>query len=67
MTLGQTSLEEIFETQIRTLALTLRPGTVDNYRYMTRRFLSYLRSHFPQLRQISEPRPSSDRLVPLVE
>jgi len=56
MTLGQTSLEEIFETQIRTLALTLRPGTVDNYRYMTRRFLSYLRSHFPQLRQISELR-----------
>ena len=50
------NLELIFETQIRTLALTLRPGTVDNYRYMARRFLSYLRSAFPQLRQISQLR-----------
>ena len=56
MTQRRTNLELIFETQIRTLALTLRPGTVDNYRYMARRFLSYLRSAFPQLRQISQLR-----------
>ena len=55
MTLDQTSLKEIFETQIQTLALTLRPGTVDNYRYTARQFLSYLRAAFPPL-HISELR-----------
>lgn len=55
MTRDQTSLEEIFETQARTLALTLRPGTADNYRYAARQFLSYLRAAFPPL-DISELR-----------
>jgi len=54
MTRGQTNWEEIFETQIRTLALTLRPSTIDNYRYTARQFLSYLRAAFPQLPQISQ-------------
>jgi site-specific recombinase XerD len=52
----RTSLEQIFETQIRTLALTLRPGTVVQYRVVARRFLAYLRAAFPQLRQISHLR-----------
>ena len=56
MTRSQTNLEQIFETQIRTLALTLRPNTVDQYRYTARQFLSYLRAAFPQLRQISQLR-----------
>ena len=55
MTRDQTSLEEIFETQVRTLALTLRPATADNYRYAARQFLSYLRAAFPPL-HISELR-----------
>jgi site-specific recombinase XerD len=53
MTLGQTSLEEIFETQIRTLALTLRPKTVNRYQSVARLFLGYLRAAFPQLRQLA--------------
>jgi len=56
MTPGQTNLEQIFETQIRTLALTLRPSTVDDYRYTARHFLSYLRATCPQLRRLSQLR-----------
>ncbi len=56
MTRSQTSLDEIFETQIRTLALTLRPGTVDHFRSTARRFLAYLRAAFPEVRLLSELR-----------
>jgi site-specific recombinase XerD len=56
MTLGRTKLEQIFETQIQTHALTLRPRTVDNYRNGARRFLAYLRAAFPQLRRLSQLR-----------
>src|SRR5213078_3354354 len=56
MTRDQTTLEQIFEMQIRTLALTLRPSTVDQYRYTARQFLSYLRAAFPQLRRLSQLR-----------
>jgi site-specific recombinase XerD len=53
---SRTNLEQIFEAQIQTLALTLRPGTVDNYRYTARQFLSYLRAAFPQVRRLSQLR-----------
>src|SRR5213596_3428713 len=56
MTRDQTTLEQIFEMQIRTLALTLRPSTVDQYRYTARQFLSYLCAAFPQLRRLSQLR-----------
>jgi site-specific recombinase XerD len=56
MTRDRNSLEQIFETQIQTLALTLRPGTVCEYRYVARRFLAYLRAAFPQLRRLSQLR-----------
>jgi site-specific recombinase XerD len=56
MTRSRTSLEQIFETQIRTLALTLGPRTVDNYRYTVRHFLSYLRAACPQFRRLSQLR-----------
>ncbi len=67
MTRGRTSLEQIFETQIQTLALTLRPSTVYNYRTTARHFLAYLRTAFPQLRRplSTAPRSSCARLVPL--
>jgi site-specific recombinase XerD len=54
MTPAKTNLEEIFEAQIRTLALTLRPGTVFQYRSATRHFLTYLRATFPQLHRPSQ-------------
>ena len=56
MTRRKTSLAEIFETQMHTLALTLRPKTVETYRCGAHSFLSYLRVAFPQLRQVSQLR-----------
>ncbi len=56
MTRGRTSLEQIFETQIQTFALTLRPSTVYTYRTTARHFLAYLRTAFPQLRRPSQLR-----------
>jgi site-specific recombinase XerD len=53
---SQTHLEQIFETQIQTLAPALRPGTVKNYRSATRRFLAYLRAAFPEVRRLSQLR-----------
>ena len=50
------SLEEIFRAHIQTLAATLRPGTVDQYRFVTSRFLTYLRSAFPRLCRLSQLR-----------
>ena len=43
MNQSRNSLEQIFETHIQTLALTLRPGTVRHYRCTARRFLAHLR------------------------
>src|SRR6516164_9057100 len=54
MTPAKTNLEEIFEAQIRTLALTLRPGTVFQYRSAAHHFLTYLRAAFPQLHRLSQ-------------
>lgn len=56
MSQSQLSLEQIFETHIQTLALTLRPDSVSGYRGAARRFLSFLRSAFPQVRRLSQLR-----------
>lgn len=53
------SLEHIFQTHIQTLALTLRPATVEGYRVAARRFLAYLHTAFPLVR-----RPSALRRNP---
>jgi hypothetical protein len=53
MSQRQPSLEEIFESDIQTLALTSRPGTVDQHQSTARRFLGYLRAAFPEVRQLS--------------
>lgn len=50
------NLEQIFETQIQTLALTLRPGTVNVYRSAAHCFLDYLHTAFPQVRRLSQLR-----------
>lgn len=50
------SLEQIFETQVRTLSLTLQPFTVSKYQYVARRFLGYLRATFPEVRRLSQLR-----------
>ena len=50
------SLEPLFQAQIRTLALTLRPNTVAIYAWATRRFLSYLRAAFPDVHPLGDLR-----------
>ena len=56
MTQARSSLEEILEAHIQTLALTLRPHTVDTYRCAVRRFLVYLHRDYPQVRRIAQLR-----------
>jgi len=56
MSQSKSSLDQIFETHIQTLALTLRRDTVTNYRCVARRFLGYLHSAFPRLRRLSQLR-----------
>src|SRR5215472_11649897 len=53
---SRSNLEQIFETQIQTLALTLRPNSVKGYRTTARCFLAYLRTAFPQVRRLSQLR-----------
>jgi len=50
------TLDELFAAHIQTLAITLRPGTVANYRSATSSFLTYLDAAFPRLHCISQLR-----------
>ena len=54
MSQRQPSLGEIFQKHIQTLALTSRPGTVEQYQSAARRFLGYLRAAFPEVCQLSQ-------------
>lgn len=50
------TLEQIFEAQVQTLALTLQPFTVVKYEYVARHFVGYLRTTFPEVRRLSQLR-----------
>jgi integrase/recombinase XerD len=55
--MNSTPIEQIFETQLQTLALTLRPNTMKGYRSTARYFLACLRAAFPhQVRRLSQLR-----------
>jgi hypothetical protein len=56
MSQSPSSLEQILEAYIQTLALTLRPATVTTYRCVARGFLGYLHAAFPQVRRLSQLR-----------
>ena len=56
------TLEQIFQAQVQTLALTLQPFTVVKYKYVARHFTSYLRSTFPEVRRLSQLRRDPHRL-----
>jgi site-specific recombinase XerD len=56
MSQSSSSLEQILEAHIQTLALTLRPATVTTYRCVARGFLGYLHAAFPQVRRLSQLR-----------
>jgi hypothetical protein len=55
-TAPRSPFQDMFDTHIGILATTRRPGTVAGYRHVANRFLSWLRTHFPQLRELSELR-----------
>jgi site-specific recombinase XerD len=56
MTQLPSSLEKILEAHIQTLALTLRPRTLENYRSVVRGFLVYLHRNYPQVRRLAQLR-----------
>jgi site-specific recombinase XerD len=56
MTQSRSSLEEILKAHIQTLALALRPSTVESYQGAVHRFLAYLHRSFPQVRRLSQLR-----------
>ena len=56
MSQSRQSLEQIFETQVQTLSLTLQPFTVVKYQYVARHFVGYLRATFPKVRRLSQLR-----------
>lgn len=56
MTQVRLSLEEDVQRQLQTLALTLRPGTIVQYRCLCNGFLRYLRQAFPQIQQLGQLR-----------
>jgi len=67
MSHSRQTLEQIFETQVQNLSLTLQPFTVVKYQYAARRFVGYLRATFPEVRRLSQLRRDSPYagLVPL--
>ena len=48
------NLDQIFETHLSTLALTLRPNSVTDYRCVASRFLSWLHAAFPKVCRLSQ-------------
>ena len=50
------TLEQIFQTQVDNLSLTLQPFTVVKYQYVARYFVAYLRAEFPEIRRLSQLR-----------
>ncbi len=50
------TLEQIFETHVQTLSLTLQPFTVVKYQYVANRFVGYLHATFPEVRRLSQLR-----------
>jgi site-specific recombinase XerD len=50
------SCEQSFADQIEDLAVTLRPGTVDNYRATVNNFLHYLHTSYPKVLKTSQLR-----------
>ncbi|HEX8812178.1 MAG TPA: tyrosine-type recombinase/integrase [Terracidiphilus sp.] len=50
------SLDRIFDEQLESLAVALRPSTIAYYRSAVHRFLRYLRTAYPQLHRASQLR-----------
>jgi site-specific recombinase XerD len=53
---SKASLDQIFESHIRSLAVAHQPGTLKAYRVAARCFLRYLHHAFPQVRRLAQLR-----------
>ncbi len=51
MTMADTPLQRALLAQLRVLQTTHQPNTVNQYRWVSRHFLTYLQQHFPPLTQ----------------
>lgn len=49
-------LEQALRARVRLLATTLRPATVRQYEHTVRRFMGFLRGHFPEVRRATQLR-----------
>ncbi|HEV8483634.1 MAG TPA: tyrosine-type recombinase/integrase [Blastocatellia bacterium] len=47
-------IEQVFESYLRSLAVTRRPGTVGQYRITLRGFVEFLNKHYPEVRTLSQ-------------
>jgi site-specific recombinase XerD len=54
MTQSLPTIAQLLEVRIQTLALTLRPSTMNGYRSVSRCFLRYLAAAFPHLKHVSQ-------------
>ncbi len=54
--MNRSSLQQIFDAHIQTLALTLRPATITHYQRLARQFLFYLHGAFPEVCLLSQLR-----------
>lgn len=50
------TIEQVFESYLRSLAVTRRPGTVAQYRGSLYGFLEFLGKHYPEVRTLSQLR-----------
>lgn len=50
------SFEQAFASQLKNMAVTLRPGTIDNYKISVNSFLRYLHAAYPKIHKPSLPR-----------
>jgi len=48
------TLDQIFQSQLENLAITLRPKTMEQYHWMAKRFLGYLRTCYPEVHKPSQ-------------
>lgn len=48
------TLDQIFRSQLENLAITLRPKTMEQYHWVAKRFLGYLRTCYPEVHKPSQ-------------
>jgi site-specific recombinase XerD len=50
------TIEQVFESYLKCMAVSRRPGTIRQYRSTLRHFVRYLSGHYPEVRRLSQLR-----------